>query len=39
MTIFCCADFINDYEGITANEQSRGDIALTHFVTLELRWR
>lgn len=34
--IYGCGDFINDYEGITGNEQYRGDLSLMYFVTLNV---
>jgi poly-gamma-glutamate synthesis protein (capsule biosynthesis protein) len=33
--IYGCGDFINDYEGISGNEQCRGDLGLMYFVRME----
>ena len=33
--IYGCGDFINDYEGISGNEQYRGELSLMYFVRME----
>ena len=33
--LYGCGDFLNDYEGITGNEQYRGDLSLMYFLSLD----
>ena len=32
--LYGCGDFLNDYEGISGNEEFRGDLGLMYFVTI-----
>lgn len=35
LILYGCGDFLNDYEGISGNEEFRGDLALMYFATLD----
>lgn len=36
LLLYGCGDFINDYEGIRANEEFRGDLRLMYLATIEV---
>ena len=36
LILYGCGDFLNDYEGISGNEEYRGDLALMYFPTVDV---